>query len=91
MINIDSIVTALKENRMSYNVTQDGFKENIFLTYNLRSYRVEVEENEIKLLEFNLATNNKKHKNRYRLIDIFTDVEFMLAYIKNRYMLKKAI
>lgn len=90
MINIESIATVLKENRMSYNVTQNGYGENIFLTYNLRSYRIEAEDGIVKLLEFNLA-GNKRYKNRYHLIDIFTDVRIMMEFIKNRYMLKKVI
>lgn len=91
-MNINYISKVLTENNMIHRLTQNAWGgNNINLTHNFKSYRIEIDEdNSLNLLEFNLV-NNKRHKNRYHLVDTFGDVKIMVDFIKNRFMLKKAI
>ncbi|AKA71229.1 hypothetical protein [Clostridium scatologenes] len=82
---IEYIVKKLERNNIKCNTTANGYGgEDISFIYNLRTYKVQIdEENNMNLLEFSLA-NNRYKKERYHRVGSFLEVGILIEFIKTK-------
>lgn len=83
-INIQNILNKLAENKIKCNEIMGKWgNTNVLLTCELKSYLVEIQDNQYNLLEFNQSMN-KKRKPKYHFLDVYENLDTMINYIKTR-------